>query len=139
MMQLSLPLVEPLAGVFDPNPGSPFAISSDGSQIVFVAAVAGQPPQLYLRALDQQTATPILGTENATQPFFSPDGRWVGFFAAGKMRRVSRQGGPATALSEAPVPHGANWASDDMITYIDHAERQGAGSESSLAAGPAGR
>jgi serine/threonine-protein kinase len=117
VMQLSLPLAEPLAGVFDANPGSPFALAPDGSQIVYVASVAGKPQQLYLRALEQQTATPIPGTENAIQPFFSRDGEWVGFFAQGKMRKVSLHGGPVTPLCDAPVPHGANWASDDTITY----------------------
>jgi serine/threonine-protein kinase len=117
VMQLSLPLAEPLAGVFDANPGSPFALAPDGSQIVYVASVAGKPQQLYLRALEQQTATPIPGTENAIQPFFSWDGEWVGFFAQGKMRKVSLHGGPVTPLCDAPVPHGANWASDDTITY----------------------
>jgi Tol biopolymer transport system component/tRNA A-37 threonylcarbamoyl transferase component Bud32 len=117
VMQLSLPLAEPLAGVFDANPGSPFALAPDGSQIAYVASVAGKPQQLYLRALEQQTATPIPGTENAIQPFFSPDGQWVGFFALGKMRKVSLHGGPVTPLCDAPVPHGANWASDDTITY----------------------
>jgi serine/threonine protein kinase/WD40 repeat protein len=117
VLQLSLALPEPLAGVFDPNPGSPFALSPDGSQIVFVASVAGKPQQLYLRPLNQQTATAIPNSEDATQPFFSPDGQSVGFFALGKMRKVSLHGGPATLLSDAPTPHGASWALDDTIIY----------------------
>jgi serine/threonine-protein kinase len=117
VMQFSLLLPEPLAGVFDPNPGSPFALSSDGSQIVFAASVAGKPPQLYLHLLDQRTATPLVGTENATEPFFSPDGQSIGFFSDGKMRKVSLQGGPVTVLCDAPTPHGASWAVDDTITY----------------------
>ena len=117
VLQLSLALPEPLAGVFDANPGSPFALSPDGSQLVFVASLAGKPQQLYLRPLDRQTATPILNTENATQPFFSPDGQSVGFFAFGKMRTVSLHGGPATVLCDAPTPHGASWALDDTIIY----------------------
>jgi hypothetical protein len=117
VMQLSLALSQPLATVFDPNPGSPFAISPDGSQIVFVASVAGKSQQLYLRPMDQQTAAAIPGTENASQPFFSPDGQWVGFFALGKMSKVSLHGGPATPLCDAPTPHGAHWVTDDMIVY----------------------
>jgi len=117
VMQLSLALPEPLAGVFDPNPGSPFALSPDGSKIVFVTSAAGKPQQLYLRSLDQQTATPIPNTDNATQPFFSPDGQSVGFFALGKMRKVALHGGPPTLLSDAPTPHGASWALDDTIIY----------------------
>jgi serine/threonine-protein kinase len=117
VMQFSLPLPEPLAGVFDANPGSPLALSSDGSQIVFAASIAGKPPQLYLRPLDHRTATPLAGTENATEPFFSPDGQSIGFFSDGKMRKVSLHGGPASVLCDAPTPHGASWAVDDTITY----------------------
>jgi Tol biopolymer transport system component len=117
VMQASLVLPEPLAGVFSPNPGSPIALSADGSRLVFAGAPAGKPPQLYLRPLEQQTATPIPGTEGAIAPFFSPDGRWIGFFADGKLRRVSLQGGPATALCDATIPHGASWSSDGSIIY----------------------
>jgi Tol biopolymer transport system component len=117
VMQLSLPLPVPLATVFDPNPGSPFAISPDGSQIVYVASVVGKPSQLYLLAFDHQFGLPVLGTDNASQPFFSPDGQSVGFFAQGKMRKVSLHGGPVVLLSEAPVPHGATWSADDTIIY----------------------
>lgn len=117
VMQLSLSLPAPLATVFEPNPGSPFALSPDGSQIVFVALVPGKPQQLYLRPFDQQSGTAIPGTENATQPFFSPDGQSVGFFAQGKLRKVSLHGGPAVQLGEAPVPHGATWTADDTIIF----------------------
>ena len=117
VMQLSLALPVPISGILDPNPGSPFAISSDGSQIAFVASQPGKPPQLFLLSLDQRTAVPVPGTENAVQPFFSPDGQWVGFFALGKMRKVSLRGGPAIDLGDAPVPHGANWAADSSIVY----------------------
>ncbi|HEY6945407.1 MAG TPA: protein kinase [Candidatus Acidoferrum sp.] len=117
VINASLLLPEPLAGVFSPNPGSPFALSRDGSRFVFVGSPTGKPPQLYLRELDQQTATPIPGTENAIQPFFSPDGEWIGFFADGKLRKVSRGGGPVTILGDAPIPHGASWANDDTIVY----------------------
>jgi serine/threonine protein kinase len=117
VMQASLLLSEPLAGVFSPNPGSPIALSPDGSRLGFAGSPAGKPPQLYLRELDQQNATAIPGTEDATQPFFSPDGQWLGFFADGKMRKVSIHGGPVTALCDAPIPHGGNWASDDTIIY----------------------
>jgi Tol biopolymer transport system component len=117
VMQASLLLPEPLAGVFSANPGSPIALSRDGSLLAFAGSSAGKPPQLYLRQLDQQLATPIPGTEDGVQPFFSPDGQSVGFFANSKMRRVSLHGGPAIPLCDAPIPHGASWASDDTIIY----------------------
>lgn len=117
VINASLLLSEPLAGVFSPNPGSPFALSRDGSRFVFVGSPTGKPSQLYLQELNQQTATPIPGTENAFQPFFSPDGEWIGFFADRKLRKVSRGGGPVTSLGDAPIPHGASWASEDTIVY----------------------
>ncbi len=117
MMRASLLLNEPLAGAFAANPGSPIVLSPDGSRLVFAGSPASKSSQLYLRQLDQQTATPIPGTEDAVQPFFSPDGQWLGFFADGKVRKVSLHGGPATTLCDAPIPHGANWATDDTIFY----------------------
>jgi serine/threonine protein kinase len=117
MMHASLLLPEPLYGVFSANPGSPIALSPDGSRLVFVASPAGKPSQLYLRPLGQQTSTPIPGTENAVQPFFSPDGQWIGFFAEGKMRKVSLHGGPVSTLCDAPIPHGASWLTDGTIIY----------------------
>src|SRR5215472_4085060 len=117
VMRASLLLPEPLNGVFSANPGSPIALSPDGSRLVFVGSPAGKPPQLYLRQLDQQAATPIANTEEAVQPFFSADGQWVGFFANSKMRKVSIQGGPVTPLSDAQIPHGASWATDEAIIY----------------------
>jgi serine/threonine-protein kinase len=117
VVEASLLLPEALAGVFSPNPGSPFALSRDGSHIAFVGSPAGKPPQLYVRELDREITTPIPGTENATEPFFSPDGEWIGFFADGKLRKVQHSGGPITTLCDAPIPHGANWASEDAIIY----------------------
>ena len=117
VINASLLLPEPLTGVFSPNPGSPFALSRDGSRFVFVGSPTGKPSQLYLQELNQQTATPIPGTENAWQPFFSPDGEWIGFFAGSKLRKVSRGGGPVTSLGDALIPHGASWASEDTIVY----------------------
>jgi serine/threonine protein kinase/Tol biopolymer transport system component len=117
VMRASLMLPEPLAGVFLPNPGSPFALSRDGSRLTFVGSPAGKPPQLYLREIELSTVVPILGTENATEPFFSLDGEWIGFFADGKLRKVARTGGPVTALCDGPIPHGGSWSSDDTIIY----------------------
>jgi len=117
VMRASVMLPERLSGVFSANPGSPIAISPDGSRLVFVGAPAGKPSQLYLRQLDEQAATPIPNTEEAIQPFFSPDGQWVGFFANGKMRKVLIHGGPVTPLCEAQIPHGASWTTDDAIIY----------------------
>ena len=89
------------------------ALSPDGTKLVYVAN-----QQLYLRAMDQMEATPIRGTENGSQsPFFSLDGQWVGFWAEGKLKKVSIGGGAPVSLSDARSPFGASWAPDDTIVF----------------------
>jgi len=75
--------------------------------------------QLYLRALDQPQAQPLEGTRGATNPFFSPDGRWLGFWANGEMKKISTAGGPAIPLTKIAEPLGASWGSNDVIVYGD--------------------
>jgi Tol biopolymer transport system component/predicted Ser/Thr protein kinase len=91
--------------------------SPDGRSIVF-SAIQGDRQQLYRRALDHLEATPIPGTEGAAGPFFSPDGRWVGFWSGGALKKVLVDGsGPATTICETPAPGGATWGSDDTIIF----------------------
>ena len=93
------------------------AWAPDGRSIVF-SGVQGDRQQLYLRALDHLSATPMAGTEGGSSPFFSPDGRWVGFWSAGALKKTSIGGsGPATTICETPVMFGASWGSDDTIIY----------------------
>ena len=73
------------------------AISPDGRRIAYAARRGGQQ-RLYVRPLDRFEATPLAGTEGATMPFFSPDGLWVGFFASGKLQKVSIEGGAPVTL-----------------------------------------
>ena len=68
--------------------GNAAVVSPDGSQLAFVAQPhGGGAPRLYVRRLDQLTATPLAGTEGAAGPFFSPDGQWLGFLVAASSRR----------------------------------------------------
>jgi serine/threonine-protein kinase len=91
------------------------AISPDGRRLVFVARGQGGKEQLATRLLDQSNATPLPETENATDPFFSPDGLWVGFYADGKLKKASIQGGAAVTLCDAPALRGASWGEDGSI------------------------
>ena len=70
-----------------------------------------------LRPLDQLQGLPIPGTEGARNPFFSPDGQQVGFYALGQLKRVSISGGAPFTLAEAANPDGASWGEDDSILY----------------------
>ena len=71
------------------------ALAPDGTHLVYNAN-----NQFYLRALDQLEATPIRGTDGAQEPFFSPDGRWIGFEQEGQLKKVSVSGGAPITLGE---------------------------------------
>jgi eukaryotic-like serine/threonine-protein kinase len=90
------------------------AISPDGSRIVYVARHAGIV-RLYQRPLDQFDSAPIPGTEGAFNPFFSPDGEWVGFFTPTHLKKVALSGGDPVTLSEARNPYGAAWSRDSVF------------------------
>ncbi len=93
------------------------ALSPDDTLLVYVA-LAGQTTQLYLRPLNQPEARPIPGTEGGYCPFFSPDGRWIGFFAKDKLKKISVLGGAAVELCDSgSETHGACWGDDDMIYF----------------------
>jgi len=92
------------------------AISPDGTHVVYVAN-----SQLYLRALDDLEARPLSGTEETrpTDPFFSPDGQWIGFHSSrdGALQKVALKGGAAVRLAAARSMLGASWGEDDAIVY----------------------
>ena len=96
------------------------AISPDGSKIVFVGSSEGRS-QLWLRSLDSPTARPLPGTERGTRPFWSPNGRSIGFFAAGRLKRMDIDGGSATTLSaSSAVPLGGAWNRNGVILFADN-------------------
>jgi serine/threonine protein kinase/Tol biopolymer transport system component len=94
------------------------AISPDGGSLVYVATRNGTS-QLILRRLDQFETKPMAGTEGAYNPFFSPDGKWVAFFAENKLKKVALAGGEPVILSEARNPVGADWGDTDLIFFGD--------------------
>ena len=96
--------------------GPAVALSPDGTHLAYVARQGGTQ-QLYLRAMDSLEAKPIPGTEGAVNPFFSPDGQWLGFFAGGKLKKISVSGGAALTLGDAADPRGASWGSQGMIAF----------------------
>src|SRR5262249_15556935 len=106
--RLMVPLAE--GDAFTTGPAASLALSPDGTRLAYVA-VSG----LYLRALDHLGATQIAsvdarGLSSARGPFFSPDGRWVGFWESGHLKKVSVSGAaPVTLCALAAPPYGATW------------------------------
>ena len=94
------------------------AISPQGTHVAYVANL-----QIYLRALNQFESTPVRGTEGppgpgfGRSPFFSPDGKWLGFWSDGALKRVAVTGGAPVTLAAAANPWGAWWGEDDKILY----------------------
>lgn len=92
-------------------------ISPDGRTIVYVAGGAAGP-RLYRRALDRFDAIPIPSTDGAGNPFFSPDGEWIGFTAARKLQKVRVDGGPAQTICEVGGDvRGAAWSPANVIVF----------------------
>ena len=112
---------------------SGFAVSPDGLSLAYVAIGAnavspagarfasapGLPDKsvLWVRRLDSLQARPLDGTEGAVLPFWSPDSRFIGFFADGKLKKIEAAGGPPLALCNAPGGRGGTWNRDGTIVF----------------------
>jgi serine/threonine-protein kinase len=92
------------------------AISPDGTRIVFPAKGTDGKPMLATRLLSETKPAFLSGTDNGRDPFFSPDGQWIGFFADEKMKKISVQGGAPVVLCNAPDARGASWGEDGNIS-----------------------
>jgi DNA-binding winged helix-turn-helix (wHTH) protein/Tol biopolymer transport system component len=91
-------------------------ISPDGTRLVFPAKASDGSEQLAMRRLDESTVTMLAGTEGAFDPFFSPDGQWIGFFAGKKLKKIPLQGGAVVSLCDnAGLERGASWGEDGAI------------------------
>jgi serine/threonine protein kinase/Tol biopolymer transport system component len=111
------------------------ALSTDGTKLAYIAIHEGVQ-QVYVRALDAQEAQAIPGTEGAFNPFFSPDGQWIGFFAQGKMKKVPVGGGaPLTLCDAGSTSGGASWGPDGTIVFSPSAQAGTAGLSRVPAAG----
>jgi Tol biopolymer transport system component len=103
------------------------ALAPDGRQIAFWAPDASGDVQLWIRSLDSPTARMLAGATlgketlnnptGAVQPFWSPDGRSLGFFADGKLKRVDVGGGSPVTIADAPNPGGGTWNGDGAIVF----------------------
>jgi Tol biopolymer transport system component len=91
------------------------AISPDGARLVFPIKNPVGKQVLATRLLNETKPMLLSGTDNGRDPFFSPDSQWIGFFADGKMKKISIQGGAPVVLCDAADAHGAHWGEDGSI------------------------
>lgn len=84
------------------------AVSPDGRAIALVLVKDGKQ-QIWVRALDALEPTPLGGTDNATDPFWSPDSRFIAFFADAMLKKIERSGGPVQTLCDALGVLGGTW------------------------------
>jgi serine/threonine-protein kinase len=117
---IELPEAAPLAlGTQVPRAGfdsTVLALSPDGRSLAYVGQ-ASTGTMLYLRELSGSTVVPVAGTEGAISPFFSPDGRWLGFLTDDKVKKVPPGGGAPVTVCEAQTPVRAQWTHDDTIYF----------------------
>ncbi len=100
-------------------------ISHDGMRLAYVASLAGGLPKLFTRRLDQPKASELAGTEGASGPFFSPDGQWIGFYARGKLNKISVEGGATIPVMDVSSIGGASWGDDGNIIVAFNRAIQG--------------
>lgn len=91
-------------------------VSPDGRRIVW-AGVSEAGSQLYVRDLSSDESLALSGTASARQPFWSPDGRWIGFFARRKLQKIAATGGPVTDIADAPDARGGTWSPAGVIVF----------------------
>jgi Tol biopolymer transport system component len=103
-----------------PPPGTTvaqhMALSPDGRNLAFLANNGG-PTQVWVRAMDTLETRPLAGTEEATYPFWSPDGAYLGFFTQGKLKKIAIAGGPPQTLCDATNGRGGTWNRDGVILF----------------------
>jgi Tol biopolymer transport system component/tRNA A-37 threonylcarbamoyl transferase component Bud32 len=96
----------------------PIAVSADGALLAYSAAVGSEPVRLWLRSTDELEAREVLGSDRARMPFFSPDGRWLGFWKDGALQRARVEGGRPEKIADlSGTPRGVAWTTDDAIVF----------------------
>jgi eukaryotic-like serine/threonine-protein kinase len=100
-------------------PSRMLAISPNGDRLVF-AVTKGGHRELWIRELASTKAEPLAGTEDASEPFWSPDGQDIGFFAESKLKRVGVTGTTPMTLCDAPLEaRGGTWSDEGAIVFAD--------------------
>jgi eukaryotic-like serine/threonine-protein kinase len=113
--------VDPPHGTFGDYPAP--SLSPDGTRLAFFAPDAAGVIQLWVRSFDAPAASAVPGTAGneadlSQQPFWSPDGRSIAYFAASALYRVDLDGRAPLRLADAPNPRGGSWGSDGIIVFV---------------------
>jgi serine/threonine-protein kinase len=111
--------ISPAESLILQSAASSLSISPDGRNVVF-AGSQGNTDRLYFRALDKPEVEPLPGTEGGWNPFFSPDGQWVGFFVDSTLKKLALSGGAPVSLCTLCAGLGASWSPDGTIVIGGH-------------------
>ena len=114
--------LEPPRGIlYRSDYGGHAAVSPDGRTFAFVGVDSSGEAMLWFRRLAEAQATRFSGTSDASYPFWSPDNHSIGFFADGKLKRISISGGPPVTICEATAGRGGSWGEDNTILFASTA------------------
>ena len=98
------------------------ALSPDGRSLALIVTAAGENV-IFIRPLGSLVGQLLQGTEGASYPFWSPDSRWVGFFANGKLKKIQAGGGAPIVLCDAPSGRGGAWGRGNVIVFAPAAQQ----------------
>jgi predicted Ser/Thr protein kinase len=122
-MPLTQSTMAPPAG-WDFSPGSPFSVSPEGRRVAFVGVArpenedaAAGTNRIFVRNLGEPQARELAGAQGEAYPFWSHDGRWLVFFAGGKLNKVEARGGPIVPLCDAADGRSGTWNADGTIVF----------------------
>lgn len=110
-IRFTIPIPGPVVALDMPR------ISPDGRIVAFSAQDSLNRTMVWVRPLNSLAANPLPGTEGANPPFWSPDSRFLGFVADGKLKKIAVAGGPATVVCDAPTGSDGSWGSKDVILF----------------------
>lgn len=95
----------------------PPVLNAEGTAVAYCAHTQKDRNAIWVQSLSELGARKLEGTEGASFPFWSADGKYIGYFAEGHLKKVPASGGPVTVLADAPNPRGGTWNRDNVIVF----------------------